>query len=192
MIMYFTSAGARRGGLTLEGSTLDTLSPGPHVALLSVDLMQRIVDGPCVPHTGSAVVQRSSRLAEAVRASGGHVAWVWSERPGPVQPEGSQLVDGIDRRPEDAELVKHTWGAFTNTSLAQTLRGWRATTVWLTGISTSHGVESTGRFADELGFDVVFVEDAMTATEAGDHAHSVQRIFPKLGPVVRHSDLLTD
>ena len=168
----------------------DPLALGPHVALVVVDLMQRIVEGPCVPHTGRDVVTRSSALADAVRSSGGHVVWVRSVRDAAVQPAGSQLVDGLSRHREDCELTKRTWGAFTGTDLANRLNGWGTTSLWLAGISTSHGVESTGRFAEELGFDVVFVEDAMTDMEAQDHQHSVRKIFPMLGTVSAHAELL--
>ena len=53
--------------------------------------------------------------------------------------------------------------------------------VVLAGISTSAGVESTARFAHELGFNVAFAVDAMTDSSLEAHTNSLTRIFPRLG-----------
>jgi len=36
----------------------------------------------------------------------------------------------------------------------------------------------------------VFVEDAMTARDAGEHAHTVRLIFPRIGRVRSTADVL--
>ena len=51
----------------------------------------------------------------------------------------------------------------------------------LCGVATSNGVEATARHAYELGFNVTFAVDAMTDASAGNHEHSVERIFPRFG-----------
>ncbi|CCH74933.1 Isochorismatase hydrolase [Nostocoides australiense Ben110] len=162
------------------------------IALVAIDLMERVVMAPARPHSGLDVVTRTIVLAEALRAKGGHVVWVRSERPTPTQPPGSDLVPLARPQPEDLIVVKRTWGAFTATGLHERLQARGVTTLWLTGIATSNGVESTGRAADELGYRLVFVEDAMTAPVEGEHEHSVSVIFPRLGNVVRHSQLIGD
>jgi nicotinamidase-related amidase len=55
------------------------------------------------------------------------------------------------------------------------------TQVFLTGIATAFGVESTGRSAYDYGYNVVYVLDAMTDRDAEAHRHSVERIFPRMG-----------
>lgn len=55
------------------------------------------------------------------------------------------------------------------------------TRVFLTGVATSIGVESTARSAHEYGYNVVPVVDAMTDRNADAHRHSVEKIFPRLG-----------
>jgi nicotinamidase-related amidase len=52
-------------------------------------------------------------------------------------------------------------GAFIGTSLDECLRQCGVTQIFLTGISTSAGVESTGRSAYDYGYNVVYVADAM-------------------------------
>jgi nicotinamidase-related amidase len=164
---------------------------GPKVALIAVDLMARIVAAPGHPHRGHDVLKRSVLLAQALRARGGHVVWVRSERPDSAQPSGSDLADEIKPHADDLLVVKRTWGAFTATGLHEELQQRGVTTLWLAGIATSYGVESTGRAADELGYQLVFVEDAMTAPHENEHHHSVSVIFPKLGQVLQHQHLLT-
>ena len=51
----------------------------------------------------------------------------------------------------------------------------------IAGISTSAGVESTARFAHELGFNVAFAVDAMTDASLEAHTNSLTRIFPRIG-----------
>jgi nicotinamidase-related amidase len=65
--------------------------------------------------------------------------------------------------------------------LDETLRERGVTQVFLAGIATSLGVESTARSAHDLGYNVVFIVDAMTDRDADAHCHSVQKIFPRLG-----------
>ena len=49
------------------------------------------------------------------------------------------------------------------------------------GVATSIGVESTARYAYELGFNVTLAVDAMTDLNADAHHNTVTRIFPRLG-----------
>lgn len=59
----------------------------------------------------------------------------------------------------------------------------KVTQVFIAGISTSIGVESTARYAYDLGYNMVFVSDAMTDTSAEAHRHSLEKIFPRLGEI---------
>jgi nicotinamidase-related amidase len=76
-------------------------------------------------------------------------------------------------------VTKQRVGAFIGTWLDDYLRQRSVTQVVLAGISTSVGVESTGRSAYDLGYDVAFVVDAMTDRDADTHRHSVDKVFPR-------------
>jgi nicotinamidase-related amidase len=78
-------------------------------------------------------------------------------------------------------VTKRTWGAFTNTGLDEHLKKLGVTQVVIAGVATSIGVESTARYAYELGFNVTLAIDAMTDMNADAHANSIARIFPRLG-----------
>lgn len=166
---------------------------GGGTALLAVDLMERVVAQLCTPYPAQRVVGRTVRLANALRSVGGVVAWIRSERPGGVEQQqpGSGLVAEIQPSSADLTAVKSAWGAFHTTDLDRQLRARGVTTVWIAGIATNYGVESTARCADELGYRVVTVEDAMTGLQPGHHDVAVTTVLSRLGAVTSH-DVLID
>ncbi|WP_329332736.1 isochorismatase family protein [Streptomyces sp. NBC_00663] len=158
-------------------------------ALVLVDLMDRIVALPLEPRKGAEVLTTARELAGAFRAAGAHVVLVRVERPGvPEQPPGSGLVAGL-AEDGDVEVVKRTIGGFQGTDLDECLRERGVTTLVFGGIATNLGVESTARAAGDLGYDLVFVEDAMAALTAAEHDASVRLDFPRLGTVVRAAEV---
>lgn len=160
-------------------------------ALVLIDLMPRIIGRPTAPHSGPDVLDRCRALADAMRESGGRVVWVTVVRPDEdPQPEGSELAPECAPRQGDLRIVKHTWGAFHQTGLDEALRARNIDTVVLGGIATNFGVESTGRAADEHGYSVVFVTDAMTGLDAPAHDFAVDYVFPRIGTVTTTKELL--
>lgn len=165
-----------------------TLDPA-RSALVLVDLMDRIVALPLEPRKGTEVLVVSEELATAFRSAGAPVVLIRVERPGVAeQPPGSGLVAGL-ARDGDVEIVKRTIGGFQGTGLDDRLRELGVTTLVFGGIATNLGVESTARAAGDLGYDLVFVEDAMAAFTAAEHEASVRLDFPRLGSVVRAAEL---
>ncbi|MER5545543.1 isochorismatase family protein [Streptomyces sp. NPDC002589] len=153
-------------------------------ALILVDLMERIVALPLEPRKGTEVLTIAEELARAFRAVGAPVVLVRVERPSAAeQPPGSGLVPGLAAA-GDVEVVKRTLGAFQGTGLDERLRERGVSTLVFGGIATNLGVESTARAAADLGYDLVFVEDAMAAFTAAEHEASVRLDFPRLGTVV--------
>ena len=59
------------------------------------------------------------------------------------------------------------------------------------GIATNMGVESTARAAHDLGYELVFAEDAMTSMSAEMHAFPVKSIFPRMGRVRSVEEIVT-
>lgn len=160
-----------------------------HTALVLVDLMDRIVALPLEPRKGIEVLVTCEELAASFRSAGATVVLVRVERAGVAeQPPGSGLVRGL-LTDGDLEIVKGTIGAFQGTGLDDRLRERGITTLVFGGIATNLGVESTARAAADLGYDLVFVEDAMAAFTAAEHEASVRLDFPRLGSVLRASDV---
>ncbi|MGW3130084.1 isochorismatase family protein [Streptomyces sp. NPDC001076] len=160
-----------------------------HTALVLVDLMDRIVALPLEPRKGTEVLHTAEELARAFRAAGAPVVLIRVERPSLAeQPPGSGLVAGL-RKEGDVEVVKRTIGGFQGTDLDARLRALGVTRLVFGGIATNLGVESTARAAADLGYDLVFVEDAMAALTGPEHEASVRLDFPRLGTVVTAADV---
>jgi nicotinamidase-related amidase len=172
----------------------------PKTALIVVDLQKGIAGMPCA-HPMADIVARSAALAAAFRAKGLPVVLVNVDAvaPGRTQqarpisafpPEFAELLPELDQQPSDHLVTKRTWGAFTGTDLEAYLKGAGVTQVVVTGVATSAGVESTARFAHELGFNVTLAVDAMTDMNAEAHENSVTRIFPRMGETGSTQEIL--
>ena len=179
---------------------MEPLNPA-ECALVVIDLQVGIVSLPTGPRPASEVIRNAAHLADAFRRGGGVVVLVHvTPRPdgkdalhpladvappgaGPHGAEWAEIVPELQGHPEDLLITKRQWGAFYGTELDLQLRRRGVRTIVLCGISTSIGVESTARDGYERGYHQVFVEDAMAARSEEEHAHTVTRIFPRLGRV---------
>ena len=180
----------------------------PRTALVVIDLQGGIVGAPTQPYSGPEVVARTVELAGAFRAADLPVVLVRvtfaadgadavpgrneQQRPGGgARPEGwDVIVDELAGHPGDIHVTKRNWGAFHGTDLDVQLRRRGVTQIVLTGIATSIGVESTARAAHEHGYHVTLATDAMSDLDAVSHAHSIERIFPRLGETGTTADIL--
>ncbi|WP_405988860.1 hydrolase [Streptomyces sp. NBC_00986] len=181
----------------------------PRTALVVIDLQGGIVGAPTQPYSGPEVVARTVELADAFRAAELPVVLVRvtfaadgadavpgrSEQQraggGGARPEGwDVIVDELAGHPGDIHVIKRNWGAFHGTDLDVQLRRRGITQIVLTGIATSIGVESTARAAHEHGYHVTLATDAMSDLDAVSHAHSIERIFPRLGETGTTADIL--
>ena len=160
-------------------------------ALIVIDLQKGIVAAPTV-HPAAEIVDRAAQLAKAFRARRWPVVLVnvtgpppgrtdVARRPMSLPPDWTELVPELDPQPSDIRVSKQRIGAFIGTSLHDELEKRGVTQVFLVGISTSIGVESTARSAYDYGYNVFFVADAMTDRDAEAHQFSVEKVFPRIG-----------
>jgi nicotinamidase-related amidase len=160
-------------------------------ALIVIDLQKGITGMPLL-HPAEEIIGRSVELARAFRQRGLPVVLVnvTAAAPGRTDmgprklsfsDDWSDLVPELDQQPGDLLVSKQRVGAFLGTSLDDMLRKRGVTQVFLTGIATSSGVEATARSAHDLGYNVVFVTDAVTDRSAEAHRHSIETTFPKIG-----------
>jgi nicotinamidase-related amidase len=167
-------------------TTLDT-----NAALIVIDLQKGIVALPTA-HPGSEMVARSAELARAFRERGLPVVLVNVIAPAPGRTDAgprvfnfaadwAELAPELDQQPSDILISKQRVGAFIGTALQEELQKRGVTQVFLTGIATGSGVESTARSAFDYGYNVVFVVDAMTDRSVDVHRHCVETVFPRLG-----------
>jgi nicotinamidase-related amidase len=169
-------------------------------ALVLIDLQKGIVPFARGPHTGADVLDKAGSLVRRFHELGSPVVLVrvgWSADGGealrqPVDqpPPGRAMSDEWWEFPEelgatdsDIRIIKRQWGAFYGTDLELQLRRRGIEHIVLGGISTNVGVESTARNAWEMGFGIVFAEDAMSAASDEHHDFAIKNTFPRLGRV---------
>jgi nicotinamidase-related amidase len=150
------------------------------------------------------VIERTAKLADAFRARAWHVVHVkvpnalgikvlkagktlgGRKTGGYVMTPGTpddfdDIVPELAPEPDDLVIVKPMWDPFIGTSLEFDLRQLGVTQLFLTGLMTSIGVESTARSGWNYGYNMVFVTDAMTDFDKDASAHTIGKIFPRLG-----------
>jgi nicotinamidase-related amidase len=163
----------------------------PRTALVVIDLQKGITQYPTA-HPSADVISRTAELAEVFRqlelpvvlvnVTGGAPGRTESQRAAGDRPaDWADILPQLNAQPSDHRVTKLTWGAFTGTDLDEYLRGEGVTQVVLTGIATSAGVESTARFAHELGYNVTVATDAVTDMSADAHERAVTHVFPRIG-----------
>jgi nicotinamidase-related amidase len=174
--------------------TLDPLT----TAHISIDLMNATVGRELAPYDAATVVQNTSKIAKKLRDNGGMNIYVrvaigeilelltdvsFPRNTGAIPPGAGDIVPDSGIQPEDIVVVKRQWGAFYGTDLEQHLRRRNIKTIIMTGIATNFGVESTARAAQDSGYNLVFVEDAMSSLSGEAHKFVVENIFPRMGRV---------
>jgi nicotinamidase-related amidase len=169
-------------------------------ALVLIDLQKGILPFAGGPHTGTQVLEKASGLMHRFHGLESPVVLVrvgWSadggdalrqpvDRPSPrksLDDDWWEFPTELGAIDSDIRVIKRQWGAFYGTDLELQLRRRGIEHIVLGGISTNIGVESTARNACELGFGIVFAEDAMSAASGEHHAFAIENIFPRLGRV---------
>jgi nicotinamidase-related amidase len=176
-------------------------------ALVVSDLQKGIVARQAAPHVSKSVVKNAAALATAFRRKKmpvflvrvtasldgkdalrpvADVAWPAQTFP----PDWAEIVPELGPEEGDFVITKRQWGAFYGTELDLECRRRGITTIVLCGIATNISVESTARFAYEYGYHQIFVEDAMSAMSAEEHAFTVATTLPRLGLVRTTEDVL--
>ena len=167
-------------------------------AVVVIDLQKGITAIPAEPHSSDTVINNTAQILDTARSKGITVCLVrvgfskdfkdalhpiaetsfqMANRPA----DWSEYVPQLNIQPSDILITKHQWGAFTGTELDLQLRRRGINTIILCGLATNLGVESTARFAYELGYNQIFVEDAMSARSNAEHDYTFKYIFPRLG-----------
>jgi nicotinamidase-related amidase len=179
----------------------------PTTALVLIDLQHGITALPTVD-PAEEIVARCARLADAFRVSeklvvASRVAFspdggdVVKARTAEGLPNGKPVPDYGEIRTEiglsdrDIVVTKHNWSAFYGTDLDLELRRRRIAGIVLAGISTSIGVESTARAANERGYELTIVTDAVTDTDREAHLNSLRAIFPLIAELATTEEVLS-
>ena len=173
-------------------------------ALVLIDLQKGIVSIP----GGKEVVDKATKLIQQFRKNNGFMSFVCvdfhdgNDQLTPITDsttgksnhpkDWAEFVPDLGVLEDDYTVTKRQWGAFFGTDLDLQLRRRGIDTVVLCGIATNMGVESTAREAFQLGYQQIFITDAMTSFTKEEHEASCSYIFPKIGRIRSTQDFLVD
>lgn len=171
----------------------------PRTALIVIDLQKGIAALP-PQELARPAIANAVKLIETFRANRRPVVLVnvvggapgrTDQKAGGDRPaDWAELLPELGAAPDDIRLSKKTWGAFTGTGLDARLRDLGVTGVVVCGIATSKGVESTARFAHELGYNVALPVDAMADANPEAHKRSVDLTFPWIAETSTTDELI--
>lgn len=177
-------------------------------ALVIIDLQRGIASRETAPHSATHVVGNAAKLVHAFRSAQLPIVFVrvsfgasGADALKPIVDEAMQfpppaagwdeLVPELGAQSGDVIVTKRNWGAFYGTDLDLQLRRRGVQRIAICGIATHIGVESTARDAYERAYPLLFIEDAMAAMSAEEHAHALRYIFPRMGIIRSTSDVLS-
>jgi nicotinamidase-related amidase len=182
----------------------------PHTALLIADFYAAVMS--TIPHAvDRQVVERAQRLQRAAREAGLFVCYcatvfrpgyveisernkVFRERKRSGQPPVSDPVQLIHPavQPLAGEVVvgKHRVNALYGTALDLILRANDIATLIILGYATSGVVLSTVRYAADLDYRLVVVEDCCADQDPEVHDFLTRRIFPRQAEVVTAEEVI--
>ena len=158
------------------------------------------------------LVPNLKRLVEGARARGVHVVYAphrrWREGdfadwkfPHPVHQAVAQyqvFADGTwggewhpDLKPQTGDgVADEHWlsSGFANTDLDYQLRKRGVDHVIVVGLATNTCVESTGRYAVEIGYHTTFLKDAVATFTAAEQKAAIELDYPRIAHAVRTVD----
>lgn len=101
----------------------------------------------------------------------------------------TEIIDELKPREGDWVVTNTRVGPFASSDLDDRLRSAGVDTVVLFGVATNISVESAGRYAGDLGYRVVVVEDACAAATQEAHEATIAT-FGLLGEVASAEEVL--
>ncbi|NYI76554.1 isochorismatase family protein [Nocardioides panzhihuensis] len=187
----------------------ETLEPA-RTALVVVDLVPFFYES---NPTCYAITPNVGRLADALRAAGGVVAWVVPGDPGPTKwareflgeeaaemfrrsggagPIAGRLGPGLEAREGDLLVEKTAISALFpgSSTLHDQLRSRGVETVVVTGTLTEVCVAGTARDAATLGYRTILVADATAGRDDESHDATLSTIYRTFGDVRSTDDVI--
>jgi len=185
---------------------------GKRPAVLMVDFAQAYYDQSSPLFGGEGCVRARNNaaiLADAARAHGIPVIWtevryikggadggVFFRKAPPLKcfeagnPLGD-IVQGLERRPDEIMITKQYPSAFFGTSLAATLTAMGVDTVLLTGLTTSGCVRASCVDSMSHGFITLVVSDACGDRADGPHEANLFDMSAKYADLVTTTEAIT-
>jgi nicotinamidase-related amidase len=115
--------------------------------------------------------QRHREWIRRIERESGVADILWSGNP------AYRVREEFTPRPEDTIVKKTAFGAFTSSTLDETLRSMQLDQLLVTGIATNCCVSTTVRDAADLGYSVVLVEECTADYDRVTHETAIKGLF---------------
>jgi nicotinamidase-related amidase len=133
-------------------------------ALLVIDVQNGVVMN---AYDKVAIVEKINSAIDSARSNHLPVIWVQhSEEEMPIGSEFWQIIPELDPQPLDGRIDKIHGSSFQDTNLAELLKSYGTTHLYITGAQSENCVNATTLDALERGFRISLVSDAHTTDEA--------------------------
>jgi nicotinamidase-related amidase len=180
-----------------------------HTALLIMDYQSSIVSG--VAEKDADLLNRTAAVLAAARAANLPIIYIvvqFREGYPEVSPRnrsfssiresgrmlagspGTEIHTQVEPRPGEIVVAKRRVGAFSTTDLETILRAQGITSLVLCGIATSGVVLSTVRWAADMDYELVVVEDCCADRDDEVHRVLTQKVFPRQASVVSAQEII--
>jgi nicotinamidase-related amidase len=97
---------------------------------------------------------------------------------------GAEILDGLDRRPDDVVVTKKRSSAFFNTDLDFILNGLGVRRLVVGGTSTNWAIESTVRDGDSRDLEMIVVREATASRIAELHEPSLRSMASRYARIL--------
>ncbi len=180
-----------------------------HTALLIMDYQSSIVSG--VAEKDADLLNRTAAVLAAARAANLPIIYIvvqFREGYPEVSPRnrsfssiresgrmlagspGTEIHTQVEPRPGEIVVAKRRVGAFSTTDLETILRAQGITSLVLCGIATSGVVLSTVRWAADMDYELVVIEDCCADRDDEVHRVLTQKVFPRQASVVSAQEII--
>ena len=151
---------------------MTTLVDRPNVALLIVDLQEKVVRG--APRRDEVVVNVGRLVTQARRLE---VPVVWVQDEENLVPGSTDWQIVAELTPEDGEprIAKVYGDSFEDTVLEETLAGLAVGRLYVVGAQSDACIRATVHGAMTRGYDVILVSDAHTTEDATEWGGAASR-----------------
>lgn len=102
----------------------------------------------------------------------------------------SRIIDPLTPQPQDRVLTKWRYCAFYRSPLEEIMRDQGKTQLWISGIYSHIGCQTTALTAFMKGFQVFFIGDAQADFSAQEHQQALNYVGSRCGQVISSQEAL--
>lgn len=171
-------------------------------AVIVIDMLNDFLTGELKCERAQAIVPTLQRLVEGARAAAvpvvyahdahspdDHELGVWGQHAMAGTP-GAEIIPELEPQDGDYDIPKKTYSAFFETGMHELLQDLGIETVVITGIHTHICGLHTAADAHFRGYEIVVVQDGVSAFTAEDHEYALDYLEKMYGARMVSADEL--